>query len=52
MYLYILSPSSVMLTNRLTQVLEICIDCSVNFSWRSKHIFNFIRFSFKSYEFF
>ena len=38
------TPSSVLLTNRLTQALKIRIDNSVNFSWSSKHIFNFLRF--------
>ena len=36
--------SSVLLTNRLTQALKIPIDYSVNFSWTSEHIFNFLRF--------
>ena len=46
MYLFVctFSPSSVLLTNRLTQALKIRIDYSVNFSWSSEHIFNFLRF--------
>jgi len=38
------SPSSVLLANRLTQALKIRFDYSVNFSWSSKHIFNFLCF--------
>jgi len=36
--------SSVLLTNRLTQALQIRIDYSVNFWWSSKHIFIFLSF--------
>ena len=28
-----------LLTNRLAQTRKICINCSINFSWSSKHIF-------------
>jgi len=45
-YLFVctFAPSLVLLMNRLTQALKIRIDYSVNFSWSSKHIFNFVRF--------
>jgi len=49
------APSSVLLTNRLTQALKIRIDCRVNFSWSSEHRPIFLTsyvLSFKSYEFF
>jgi len=38
------APSSVLLTNRLTQALKIRIDYCVNFLWSNKHTFNFLRF--------
>jgi len=38
------SPSSVLLTNCLTQAHSICIDCSDNFSSSIKHIFNLLSF--------
>src|SRR6218665_988547 len=45
-YLFVctFAPSLVLLMNRLTQALKIRIDYSVNFSWSSEHIFNFLRF--------
>src|SRR6218665_2680059 len=42
--IYTFAPASLLLTNRLTHAHNICINCSDNFSWSSKHIFNFLRF--------
>jgi len=36
--------SSVLLMNRLTQARKIGNNYTVNFSWSSEHIFNFLRF--------
>ena len=46
MYLFVCTfpPSSHRLMNHLTQAHNICIDCSENFSWSCKHIFNFLCF--------
>jgi len=46
MYLFVclFSLSAKRLTNRLTQTGKIGNDCTVNFSWSSDHIFNFLRF--------
>jgi len=45
LFVCLFAPSSVLLTNRLTQALKIRIVYRVNFSWSSKHIFNFLRFA-------
>jgi len=44
LFVCMFAPSSVLLTNRLTQALKHRFDYSVNFSWRIKHIFNILRF--------
>jgi len=51
-YLYVctFAPSSVLLTNRLMHALTICINCSLNLSWSSKQIFNFLRFVIQKFR--
>jgi len=44
--------SSDLLTNRLTQAIKIRIDYSVNFSWSSKHICNFLSFVIQKLQIF